>query len=594
MRSYEISKRRNQRKQIVLIINNYNLISYNGNNYDDILLNYINEAPDCDERSINVLSQAIIKYGRTKDENILNIYKPFKYGLVNSQDVMTMLASSKIRVSLKHLQVIIKWENVQEFECDWTVDLPEARWDECIKYCENDVLSLEAVCLQLEKDFQLRDFVEKQTGLDVKSKDPVKIAEYTMCKAITGLTGRNLDRKMRQMANNNTRISRVVVKDLILPFIKFDTPVFQDLLYKYRTLSFDPKEEATKPKNQKIKFPVIFHGIKLNFGLGGLHHEASGSQIVKPGPNEKLYQADVSSYYPSLRIHHLKHPHDPEFLNEYVIAYKEKAEAKAKKNKMLEGYAKLRLNSTFGLYNSIYSPLYAPLIAYGTTINGQLCLAMLIEKLHAVGIKIVGTNTDAVNVIIPDDKWDVYKKVCAEWEKITSMKLDQDQFDVIYEHSCNNYIGIMKGGYVKTKGFFVDELNLLKGYDYPIVKIALREYFINNVSPEKTLFEHQDIYDFCMSNKMGTAKNGNRFIAYHNNVRLQSTNRYYASKGADAGYLYKSAGGPMQHVLKDSGVKIFNKYVKKDMKDYNINYDYYLREINKIIREIEPEQLSLF
>ena len=33
---------------------------------------------------------------------------------------------------------------------------------------------------------------------------------------------------------------------------------------------------------------------------------------------------------------------------------------------------------------------------------------------------------------------------------------------------------------------------------------------------------------------------------------------------------------------------------KKDMKDYNINYNFYIAECNKIINAIEDKQLYLF
>lgn len=334
-----------------------------------------------------------------------------------------------------------------------------------------------------------------------------------------------------------------------------------------------------------------------NYGLkSGKKKFKPKGMVHKPGEKEKLIQADVAGYYPSQRLDlNYVHRFDPYFYDEYAITRVEKLEGKKTGDKLLEAYGKLKGNSTFGLLNSIYSPLYAPKLAYSTTINGQLLLAMLIERLYVKGFKVIGANTDAVNIYVPNSRWDEYIVICHQWESDTKMKLDHDEFTIIYEQSCNNYIALTPEGKAKTKGSFVPKLDLLKGYKYPVVKFALLEYFQNNTPIEKFITEYDDIYDFCMSNKMGMSKKtGNKFKAIHNGKVLQSTNRYYAAVGKDAGYLYKNAGLGNEHVCKDSGVIIFNTFVEKEMKDYNINYNFYIRVARKIIAEIEGEQLNLF
>jgi hypothetical protein len=523
-------------------------------------------------------------------------YKKYKKdGSMESVDIMTMLASSKLRVSLKHLQVVINWHNVQEFEVDWDSELPMDQWDACIEYCFNDVLSLKAVCETLSKDFELRKFVQNTTGILCHSKDPVKIAEYTMAQAIAESKGLDTDSFIWDTVESNVPVREITIGDLILPFISFKTDTFKKVLDTYKNFVLRPEEERAKSKNEKFKLPVVHNGMYLNFGLGGLHHDYQRSLTIKPPVGCKLIQSDVTSYYPSMRIEHLSHRFDPAFLTEYKKAYAEKAEGKATGNKMLEGYAKLKLNSVYGLYNSVYSPLYAPEVAYGTAINGQLMLGMLIESLSEAGFKVVGANTDAVNVIVPDARWDEYIEICAEWEKVTSMSLDHDEFTAIYEHSCNHYIATIPGGYVKAKGNFVSDQNLLKGYEHPIVKKALIKYFTEGEPIEKTITECDNIYDFCISTRMGKSKTtGMAFEAYHNGVKLQRTNRYYAAVGPNAAYLYKSAGGTMSHVLKSSGVIILNKYEEMDMKDRSVNYSFYIKAAEEIRRAIEPEQMSLW
>jgi len=594
--SYEISERRDDRDQIKKVAEGYKLIGYNSHGYDDIMLRFLFDNMDCNNMDLYRMSKAII----SKDRDTVNNYK-YKKGL-ESIDIMTFLASSKLRKSLKHLQVVIKWHNLEEFEVDWDAELPKDRWDPCISYCVNDVLSLKAVCKELTKGFALREFVHEQTGLNVESLDPVKIAEYTMSQSIAKGLGMEVDWFMRKTVNENVPVGNIVVKDLLFPFIKFKTARFNAVLDVYKGLEFDPAVEQPKKPEQKWGHPMRFGKMWLVFGLGGLHHnygKKTGKKKFKSRglihaqvPGTQLLMPDVSSYYPRMRIEHIPHPLDPHLLVEYTIASDDKTEAKAQGDKDLEAYAKLRLNSLYGNYNNLFSPVYAPKVSYATAICGQLMLAMLIEALDLAGVEVLGTNTDSVTVRVKDSQLEEYHKICSEWERITKMALDHDQFEAIYEQSCNNYIAVMPGGYIKAKGTLVPGLDMLKGYMHPIVKTAVIDYFTKGVKIEDTIRGCDDIYDFCMTSKMGTSTTtGKRFEAFHKGVKLQRTNRYYAGTGPMSGYLYKNCGTGDQHVMKDTGVIIMNEY--KELSDYSINYLFYERAARKIIREIEPEQLTM-
>ena len=46
--------------------------------------------------------------------------------------------------------------------------------------------------------------------------------------------------------------------------------------------------------------------------------------------------------------------------------------------------------------------------------------------------------------------------------------------------------------------------------------------------------------------------------------------------------------------FKNKYPNLFNEYVEKPMKDYNINYNFYIAETNKILYAISTGQLTLF
>lgn len=260
---------------------------------------------------------------------------------------------------------------------------------------------------------------------------------------------------------------------------------------------------------------------------------------------------------------------------------------------------KLILNGSYGNLISEYSWLYDPKVAMCITLNGQLFLSMLSEQFTDAGFIVDSLNTDGITCMVPENKLELYHKICKAWEEHTGLVLEFAKYHSVYRRDVNSYIAwyaddqgnpLYKNDkpVAKEKGFFVRDAILGKGYDKPVVKKALYEYFIKGVPIEQFITSHDNIYDFCMMQKMG-----GQFKALHNNQILQKTNRFYASRMEP--YLYKvKEGGAREHVLKDSGVVIFNDYINKPINEYNINYDYYVREAETIRRLIESDQLSLF
>lgn len=96
-----------------------------------------------------------------------------------------------------------------------------------------------------------------------------------------------------------------------------------------------------------------------------------------------------------------------------------------------------------------------------------------------------------------------------------------------------------------------------------------------------------------------------------NGEKQQRLNRYYSSR--TGGYLYKKekyeswkkrtdkstskkkTPPTMQHLMKETGVMIYNNHVEKPMEEYKINYNFYLNKINSKIAELKKlDQQLLF
>ena len=340
-----------------------------------------------------------------------------------------------------------------------------------------------------KSQISLRGALTKEYGINLYSASEPRISKelfkYFLSKA-TGISTYEL---------NGLRTNRTLIKvnDIILDYIQFKTPELQQLLDKFRTIEIDPKE--TKGG---FAHSVTYKGMQTDFGLGGLHGARSGIFEAKNGMI--IMSSDVVSYYPNLAIKNKWSPaHLPkeEFCEQYEWFFTERKKIPKKDPK---NYVyKIILNSTYGLSNDKNSFLYDPEFTMRITINGQLSLCMLYEML-AEGIPgaiPIMQNTDGLEMMIPEDRVDDYMKVCAEWELITQLKLEHDEYSKMIIRDVNNYAAQYTNGKVKYKGAFEIDKDLHKDNSFKIIPIALSEYFVKGIPIEQTIKNHKNIYDFC-------------------------------------------------------------------------------------------------
>jgi uncharacterized metal-binding protein len=147
------------------------------------------------------------------------------------------------------------------------------------------------------------------------------------------------------------------------------------------------------------------------------------------------------------------------------------------------------------------------------------------------------------------------------------------------------------------KGCFEIDKEYHKDPSMRIVPIALKEYFVNNIPIKNTILNHKDIFDFCLRLKTNS-KSEAKFKYIENGeikeISLPRTTRYYISN--TGGSLSKDFGeNRISGVNIGYAATLFNKYVEKPMKEYDINYKFYIDESMKIINAVtQGGQLTLF
>ena len=565
---------------------------YNNIHYDNPIINYIisyhqvmknkNYLQICN--SIFNLSQIIT------DSEDTEKWKEWKYQKrFETLDILTMLYSQKLRVSLKSMQVTMQYPNVLEFDGDFKKFLPENKIDEMIEYNINDVDSTVELLNRSSVDVDLRISIEDEYKVDVLSKDGVNAGMEILATKYMEKTGLSWN----DIKDLRSPADYIDLNKVILPFIEYKDPLLRKMLD-------DMKRQIVSPGRKGYENKFVFRGLRYSVGVGGIHSK-NDPEIIIPKEDEMLIDIDVASLYPSMIIEYNFFPKHLgiEFLEVYKQIKDERIEAKHNGNKVKNETLKLALNGLSGNLQNKYSWCYSPFTVMQIRINGQLLLLMLAEKLTDLGCRIVQANTDGLFVLLKRNVYDNVKQVCKEWEQQTKLVLEEERFEAMYQYAIGDYMAL-KEGYreskneklIKKKGIFITDIKLGKGLSPKIIPDALVRYFADGIPVRDTIYNCKDINRFLISEKTGNQWN----IEYMDKPQ-QRTNRFYAS--TNGGYLYKwklkdTDTKEYQNMLVDSGVTILNKFDDKPIEERKINYRYYLRETLKIIEELKPRQLALF
>lgn len=522
--------------------------------------------------------------------------------------------------SLKALEVSCGWDNVMDMPLDHTSKIDKINLENVIAYNKNDV-EFTAYFFELCNDkVELRKRIGKKYNLKVLNKSDVVIGESIFLKYLSEA----MRIPVRQLAEIRGKRADVPLKQIILSNVKFETPRFNklltlmkettssstflkkfvegldtgittnDLLDKFRDNNIRVQRIAQQKKS--FSFSVNFGGMRLDYGVGGIHG------CVPPGvytssKTYKILDIDVKSYYPNLFIQNRLHPRQMKqdvFVKVYSDIFQERVKAQQEGDKLTSDALKLALNGMFGKTGSDVSCFYDPFVFYGITVNGQLFISMLVERLVNAGAELLQVNTDGVTVSVPRKQENEILDICKRWEAETKLQLEYADYSKMIIRDVNNYIAVGENGKIKEKGAFETKKDWHKDNSYMVVPLAVREYFVNGTPVSETLRKHENILDFCGRYK--ATKGWHSEFVYLDGDR---------EKRLDFGKIYRfipvNKGGVSLKINKDGrehqlceGYQTY-PFNKKDAFDMsNLNYGFFENECRKLIELIQPNQLSLF
>jgi len=580
---FEISERKNDLTELYkfLVKEKHWLVGYNSFYYDSNILAYIlnNHSTLVIDNIYNIL------YNIYNISNILITEDRAKTYTNKFIDIDLMKVGGLFK-SLKLVGVSLKWHKLQDLPIDPHSKVKLEDIDKVLEYNLNDVLITKKLYEKLLPEIKMRYDISKKFNINGYTESRSGLANRLLEKFYNETTGI----QVKEFKKLRTPRRYIKYSDIILPNVRFVTEPLKKLLNELNNHIYYKDQPFFSKK-------VRYKGVSYKLGIGGLHSDDPPEKFIADNKID-IVDADVGSYYPSLIIEYNILPQhlDREFLKKYRELKEERIRAKQKKDMVISDALKIVLNSVFGKMLNENHWLYDPAAGLKITLNGQLFLLMLVESLTISGFEVISANTDGIVTLVPKEKRPLYNYICKEWEKKTGMVLEYTEYAKYIRKDVNNYIAIKKDNKVKTKGDFDPTIYIEKGYDKPIVAMALYEYFVNNVQPEQFIVGHNNLLDFCAAYKIDE-----KFENIHMYVKdgvvyeekLQRSVRYYVSNTANT--LFKRDKTSKRDIRYESehSVTILNDV--HNIHDLSrVNYGYYIAQVRKIINEIEDPQLSLW
>jgi hypothetical protein len=572
------------------------LIGFNNLSYDYPLLQYIIDNPTLD----------VLDYYKFGDSLINSEKKGFQKIKIPQLDLFTIhhYNNRARRTSLKWIEFFLKLDNIMELPIKPGSIINEDQFELIRDYNRNDVIATKKFYDYTVSigAIDLRKNITKEFGFNAMNMSDVSIGSKVTIQKYLNITKKNYN----DIKDLRTYRSKIQLSQCIPSFIEFYSPILSEILKEL-------KDSTIKSTKGELEFKFKIFNNVFKFKTGGLH-TVDKPCILTPNDDEFLLELDVASMYPRSIIYNRYYPKHlgPEWLIGYEDIYDERLSIKHT-NPARAAAFKLALNGGgFGKTNDEYSCMFDPLVTMQTTITGQLSLLMLIERLGIAGFQILSANTDGVVIKIKKSNYDQLFKICKEWEKITGYILEETYYHKLIMSNVNNYIAIKTDNKIKYKGWFEIDKEPHKNHSMRIIPIALKKFFVDNIDYHETIFNHEDEFDFFKAVK---APKESHFIlktiidsCNYKIEELQKITRYYISN--KGGFLYKLMP-PLKEVeykntLFDEVISksrefnielnylvtICNNYDKNGRKTgelLDINYEYYIRECEKIIKPIIGE-----
>lgn len=453
--------------------------------------------------------------------------------------------------SLKVLQFTMRAESVEDLPIAPGTRLTPEQARVTGEYCMHDIAETKRFAKRNTAEIAFRRAMAEKLDGDVLNWSDVKIGSELMIQRLGKKLCYTYESGRREP--RTTKRAQIVLRDIIFPYVKFDRPEFQGVLDRFR-------ERVVTNTKASVSDAVEINGFTFAYGTGGIHGSVD-KRAFHATDKRVIIDADVTGLYPSIAIVNGLYPEHlgQAFVREYAKIPAERA--MYAKGTPDNAALKLAGNGTYGNTNNEYSPMCDPQYTMTVTINGQLLLSMLAEKLLTVPtLELIQINTDGVTFAVDSDyRWQC-DMIFAAWQTATGLVLEFAEYKSFFCRDVNNYLAVKTDGKIKAKG----------AYDYPhddaaysgwwhrdysamCVQKAVESALVRGVPVEVGIRDNRDPFDFMCRYK---TPRGSKLLL--GGEEQQRVTRYYVARSDRGSTLIKQSPPP------DHSYAIVGAYKRKN------------------------------
>ena len=493
---------------------------------------------------------------------------------------------------------------------------------------------------------EFRFDIGNKFGIDIYNNNESQIGEKLAAKLYSQVSGREYD----EFKQTQTKRERIHYSDIIFDIIKFKDERLNVFLSKLKNMVYMPEIDKSEKFTFNIEFGdcnIVFG----QGGLHGTHKNKfifneTNTLKIKDLDFSSFYPSLYWKY--KIEPEHL--PHFNDFVGEIItlrlINKKQGNKLYANALKLCINRLFGSFSDKFGwgydvkalLQTTINGQLILLMLAEELEENG---IKVFYYNTDGLTVECIDTKVELLNSI--SQKFSDKIKIELEVSDFKSCYIkDVNSFLNIKSDGAVKYKGPYDYvSYIERYGDF----DVRGSFNAPIVPYAVSRYLSHNIPLEETIMNHTDIYDFCIANKTGSQFKNCLFEINETSFKekyIQQSIRYYISKSNNKLFkvkakseteleslLKKGKTNVNSYILSDKtfpykvihtypdgkniyviehgslfvdifkewlhyddvcvgrNITLFNKFIMKDMIDYNIDYNYYIEEAYKLIKNFK-------
>lgn len=582
---FEISDWRNDSREIVAFLQylkdtNARMVGFNNLGFDYPVLHTLIRMGKSDASTLYQKAMSIIGSQDDDGDRWMHLVKPSDRFIEQLDLFKIHHFDNKARsTSLKMLEFNMRSDSIEDLPFKVGTTLTSEQVEVLKKYNQHDVAQTKAFYHHSKDMIAFREELTRKYARDFMNHNDTKIGKdyFVMKLEEAGVTCYDFGPDGR--IPKQTKRPVIHLKDAILPWITFEQNEFN------RVMTWLKQQSITETKGVFTDLTATIDGFTFVFGLGGIHGSIE-SEVIESDDDNVIIDLDVTSYYPNLAITNGFYP--AHLGKEFVTIYKHLFEQRKQypKKSAESAMLKLALNGVYGDSNNRFSVFYDPLFTMSITLNGQLLLCLLAERLMTIPeLRLIQVNTDGLTVQVPREHKHMIDTIRDGWQRLTGLNLEEAVYKAMMIRDVNNYIGVFEDGSTKRKGAYEWDAKWHQNAGGLVIPKVAEKVLVEGASIRQTVQQWPEIMDFMLRTKV--PRSSYLAIEWDGQApqQLQNITRYYIAEGG--GRLFKwmpplKGKTEWRKIGVESGWGVQPCNDIRDAGKLPVDFEYYVREVEKL------------